>query len=819
MLILRINLGVLYLIITKIMNMNNNVNGEKELMVEDFHQRLLIGYGYDSNQIDCNVMIQPNFRVDIAIWRTVNAKNEGKMPDVCVVVVCRAEHIRIHSEEYLGDYQSTGLNASVFFVAHNMKETRVFYLDESHPGSVERFADFPKAQDVLTDVSLDTFVSKMRNCTKDSLLQAFSKCHNIIRNNDKLSPEAAFDEISKVMFIKMLYERKPDDELIFSKDKFERDERAWLKKNKGESYITYLFDKVKSQYQDDNLFDSIDMLRITRTSFLLILKALEVIDLYSMAEDVKGVAFESFLGKTFRGELGQFFTPRTIVNYMVDVLDVKEGELVCDPCCGSGGFLIRAFEKVQDDIDRDIHKQIKEIVAGNQTTEVKATSIKRLVAEFDKARVGSRYYKLCNEYFYGVDANVRMARTSKMNMIMHGDGHVGVYLHDGLFDVGGVCEGKFDVILINPPFGVHLDRTIKVKDKKSISDFFELNSNNAEYLFIERCIRLLKPGGRAGLVLPEGVFNNNSAKKVRDYVERHAHILNITSIPADVFLASGANVKPSLLFIRKYTVSEFKSKVKKRSICASKVEDAGINSLGLPSDNAQLLSLAPIIQDWINKGNEPTNEMVRMISCEDMDDWNVQPFFNTTPIKFKESLHEVRLFDVMSIASNWILLDDNTQYKRLTVKLFNKGITVRDVVLGKDVGTKKQQIVRTGQFVVSKIDGKSGAFAFLPSELDGAIVTQDFPVFDIDTSLVMPEYLELVLSNQSMLEYIKSTCSGSTGRKRLSISKFLNIRIPLPLIEEQKKYVDKIIELRRQRAMLDQQLIEEIHSFNNSIFE
>lgn len=802
------------------MNMYNNMNSEKEIMVEDFYQRLLVGYGYDSKQMDRNVMIQPNFKADIAIWRTASAKKKGTLPDVCVIVMCRAEHIRIHSEEYLGEYQNTPLTASNFFVAHNMKETKVFYLDDSHPGSVEQFADFPKAQDVLNEASLNTFVSKMRNCTKDSLLQAFSKCHNIIRNNDKLSPEAAFDEISKVMFVKMLYERKPDNELIFSKDKFERDEEAWLKKNKGKSYIAFLFDKVKSQYQDNKLFDSIDTLRITRTSFLLILKELEVIDLYSMAEDVKGVAFESFLGKTFRGELGQFFTPRTIVNYMVDILDVKEGELVCDPCCGSGGFLIRAFEKVQDDIDRDIHKQINEIIASNQSTEIKTGAIKKLVAEFDKTRIGSRYYKLCNEYFYGVDANVRMARTSKMNMIMHGDGHVGVYLHDGLFDVGGVCEGKFDVILINPPFGVHLDRSIKVKDDKSISDFFELNTNNAEYLFIERCIRLLKPGGRAGLVLPEGVFNNNSAKKVRDYVEKHAHLLNITSIPADVFLASGANVKPSLLFIRKFTESELKAKSKKSVlICASKVEDAGINSLGLPSDNAQLLSLAPMIQGWIKRGEEPISDMVRMISYQDMDDWNVQPFFNTTPIKFKKNLHEVRLSDVLSIASNWILLDDNTRYTRLTVKLFNKGITVRDIIMGKDVGTKKQQIVKSGQLVVSKIDGKSGAFAFLPSELDGAIVTQDFPVFNINTSRIMPEYLELVLSNQSMLEHIKSTCSGSTGRKRLSITKFLNTRIPLPTIEEQKKYLDRIIDLRKQRALLDQQLTEELHTFNNSIFD
>lgn len=802
------------------MNSIDNINSEKEFLIDDFFQRLLTEYGYDLGQMDRSLKIYPNFKADIAIWRSTKAKQEGKLPDVCVIVVCRAEHIRIQSEEYLGVYKNTSLTASNFFVAHNMKETKVFYLDDSHPDSVEQFADFPKAQDVLTDSSLSAFVLKMRNSTKDSLLQAFSKCHNIIRNNDKLSPEAAFDEISKVIFIKMLYERKPDGELTFSKAKFERDEEVWLRNNKGKSYFTYLFNQVKSQYQDNNIFDPSDILRITRDSFLLILKELEVIDLYSMAEDVKGLAFESFLGKTFRGELGQFFTPRTIVNYMVDVLDVKEGELVCDPCCGSGGFLIRAFEKVQDDIDRDIREQIKTIVSSNASANFKIASIKKLMSEFDKTCEGSRYYKLCNEYFYGVDANVRMARTSKMNMIMHGDGHVGVYLHDGLFDVGGVAEGKFDVVLINPPFGVHLDRSIKVKDGKSVSDFFEINSSNAEYLFIERCIRLLKPGGRAGLVLPEGIFNNNSAKKVRDYVEKHAHILNITSIPADVFLASGANVKPSLLFIRKFTEQEQKAKpIKKSRICASKVDDAGINSLGLPSDNVQLQTLAPIVREWIVKGTESFCDMVRMISLDDLNDWNVLSFFNVNPIKFKDGLDEVKLSDVLCIANNWILLEDNTCYTRITVKLFNKGITIRDIVLGKEIGTKKQQVVKKGQLVVSKIDGKSGAFAFLPSKLEGAIVTQDFPVFDVDTSLVLPEYLELVLSNPAMLDHIKSTCSGSTGRKRMSVPKFLNIKIPLPTLDEQKMYLSRIIDLRKKKNQLEQQLANELELFNSNIFE
>ena len=124
-------------------------------------------------------------------------------------------------------------------------------------------------------------------------------------------------------------------------------------------------------------------------SFLLILEELSSVELYDTSDDIKGIAFELFLGKTFRGELGQFFTPRTIVNYMVEVLNVKEGDKVCDPCCGSGGFLIKAFEHVQNQIDQDIHKQIT-ILMDNQSLSdsEKQYKINTLLSECDKTKEG-----------------------------------------------------------------------------------------------------------------------------------------------------------------------------------------------------------------------------------------------------------------------------------------------------------------------------------------------------------------------------------------------------------------------------------------------
>lgn len=794
-------------------------DNQERRLADAFYQRLTDTYGYVPEQLGRDVSVGNTANADIAIWRSSETRKRQSIPDICVVVLCREEHIKIDAYKYLESFKEAVLGTINFFVLHNLKETKVFYLDDAHGGVIEQFSDFPKVTDVEDDSNMRSFVGRMRQNSKDSLIAAFSKSHNIIRNNDKLSPEAAFDEISKVIFIKMLYERDPSNELVFTREKFLRDEAIWHTTHKVGDYSASLFEGVKQQYVDDGLFERNEILRIRRESFLSILDEFCNISLYGMAEDVKGVAFESFLGKTFRGELGQFFTPRTIVNFMVDVLNVKEGELLCDPCCGSGGFLIRAFEKVQDDIDNDIHRQIQTLIhkePGNKD------AIKALFVELDKSLKGSRYYKLCHDYFYGVDANVRMARTSKMNMIMHGDGHVGVYQHDGLLNVGSIKENMFDVILINPPFGVHVDRSMKVTPSgQSVSNLYELNSSNAEVLFIERTINLLKPGGRAALVLPEGIFNNSTNSKVRKFVEERAEILGIVSIPADVFLSSGANIKPSILFIRKKIIRGInRSKTINSEVCVCRVSDAGINSVGMPSDNRQLTELVPVLRNWIENGIKPDdNKTVKLLDFEDMEDWNVLPFFKTNQQSFRIGIPVVKLGEVLHQVNSSVLIEDDIKYTRITVRLFNKGIVERDKVYGSEIGTKKQFKVRSGQFVISRIDGKSGAFGFLPAELDGAIVTHDFPVFVADLNRVVPEYLELILANPSILDNVKATSSGSTGRKRLSVSKFLSTRIPLPSLDEQQNYLYKIITLRRQQRELENAINTEVAKFNKFIFE
>lgn len=587
----------------------------EERVRQEYICRLVNHYGYDISQMAQEVQVsnsrrgQGKARADIVVWKSASAKSNEDA--ATIVIECKAEHITIREEDYFQGYNYAAWAGADFFVTTNLKETRVFKVVKGKlPKQLEEIVDIPKAIELTNDKKIKELLSQTKAFTRDEFSKLLFKCHNIIRNNDKLSPEAAFDEISKILFIKIRYERESDEGQIFSKDRFVSNRKAYEKLNKEMGvndaipFYQNLFEKTKKQFENDDLFDSNDTIKIKEASFEAIVKELEVYNLSRTADDVKGIAFEKFLGKTFRGELGQFFTPRTIVDFIVSVLDPEEGEIICDPCCGSGGFLIKAFEYVRDKIEKDIQsvkEQIKFQMFNKEyesLSQKKRTEIDELVddyfdilnRELDTKMEGSRLNNLSKNCIFGTDANPRMARTAKMNMIMHGDGHGGVHHHDGLLNVNGIFENRFDVILTNPPFGSRVEKDLKITEADKFTDqekikhytkiygekytnaLKQVNDNInksvlslyksgnlstlTEVLFIERCLNLLKPGGRLGIVLPEGVLNNTNLQNVRELFEGMAKIILITSIPQDVFMASGATVKPSLMFFKKFTKEE-----------------------------------------------------------------------------------------------------------------------------------------------------------------------------------------------------------------------------------------------------------------------
>ena len=574
--------------------------------------RLVDSYGYGIKQMGEEVKVtnsqrgQGAARADIVIWRNEEDKRKGK--NALIVVECKAENVTIRQADYFQGYNYAAWAGAKFFVTTNLKETRIFkVVEDAMPKKLEEIADIPSADMVDDDKKIKAMLLQTKAFTRDEFSRLLFKCHNIIRNNDKLSPEAAFDEISKILFIKIRYERTNSGTQIFSKEEFLKQKKMYdaVKSKESPDYYQFLFNKTKEDFAKDHLFDENETIKIRENSFEQIVKELQVYNLSTTSDDVKGIAFEQFLGRTFRGELGQFFTPRTIVDFMVSVLDPQEGEYVCDPCCGSGGFVIRAFEYVREHIENEVEVRKEDVKKSLFTDDYSKLPKKeqekidqkvidafsKMNYELDINNPMGRLRSLSFDCIYGTDANPRMARTAKMNMIMHGDGHGGVHHHDGLLNVNGIWEGRFDVILTNPPFGARIDKELKITEADRFTDIEKIkayekrygkeNYDNAlkqvndhinqpildlfqigkfsgltEVLFIERCLNLLKPGGRMGIVLPEGVLNNTNLQKVRDFVESKAKILLIVSIPQDVFMAAGATVKPSLLFFKKFTEDE-----------------------------------------------------------------------------------------------------------------------------------------------------------------------------------------------------------------------------------------------------------------------
>lgn len=575
-------------------------------------------YGYNLDQMSQELKVnnssrgQGKARADIVIWKSKADKDAKRA--AFIVVECKAENVKVRVEDYYQGFNYASWAHADFFVTTNEKETKFFNVDPTYlPQKLEEVVAIPTAKDVTDAKKIEQIKNQTKTFTREEFTKTLQACHNIIRNNDKLSPEAAFDEISKLLFMKIRYERQQKGTKVFTRKQYEAESKNYEENIRpglrgtayyAQSYMQRLFSTTKEEFKDDHLFEESDEIKIRENSFVQILERLQNFNLSDTQDDVKGIAFEQFLGTTFRGELGQFFTPRTIVDFMTEILDPQEGEVICDPTCGSGGFLIKAFEYVRDKIEFDVreHKELlrTELEGNDFDTKPEAEQIKitqsiddmqnALNTELDTSIEGSRMYKLSRDRIYGTDANPRMARTSKMNMIMHGDGHGGVHHHDGLLNVNGIFEERFDVILTNPPFGQNVDRNQLISEADKFTDeemkkkykkkygiaydnalkqvddhigeqllsLYDLGNTSTltEVLFMERCLRLLKKGGRMGMVLPEGVLNNKNLQAVREYFEGKAKLILICSIPQDVFIAAGATVKPSLVFMKKFTEKE-----------------------------------------------------------------------------------------------------------------------------------------------------------------------------------------------------------------------------------------------------------------------
>lgn len=183
-----------------------------------------------------------------------------------------------------------------------------------------------------------------------------------------------------------------------------------------------------------------------------------------------------------------------------------------------------------------------------------------------------------------------------------------------------------------------------------------------------------------------------------------------------------------------------------------------------------------------------TIKYISTVPFSGLSNWSVQ-YLNDSTIAFNKAYPMMRISEFLKRNKTAVTIQNGVKYKRVRIKVRNGGVELRDEVMGESVGTKKQFKVKDGQFIISKIDARNGAMGIIPPILDGAVVTQDFLPYDIDTSKVNPQYFVLVCTTKQFIEFCQSCSSGTTNRQRIDEAQFLNIKIPVPSFEVQNKLV------------------------------
>jgi len=210
----------------------------------------------------------------------------------------------------------------------------------------------------------------------------------------------------------------------------------------------------------------------------------------------------------------------------------------------------------------------------------------------------------------------------------------------------------------------------------------------------------------------------------------------------------------------------------------------------------------------------PAFRLLKLADFSKMENWSA-----SLPVSLKTAFGEefnVRLANVITPVRDSVTIEDNQQYTRITIRQYGQGVFPRDTVLGVDIGTKKQFIATEGQLIVSGIDARNGSIGIVPSELNGAIVTNDFWLFDISDKVV-PQYLSLLLSSERFQQYWQSKSSGTTNRQRINKTEFLEMEIPLPAVSTQKDIIMNFNRLIEKAEQVEQKAQELENNVNNLI--
>lgn len=838
----------------------NTPNPRKLENPEEFVQataflRLITEYNYSNLNISVNESVQEGSstkEADIIVYNDNHKK-------ILIVVECKKEDINERQFQVAIDQAYTyahSLAAQYVWVTSGIRN-EYFEIVTMFPVERISISDIPKKDGKVDRFKYIKGGREPQPGTKAELMQKFKSAHDALWGGGALAPTTAFDELDKLIFCKIWDEKwkdnspqtkgEPFDFQIISYPEDQDDKHNTKAKTELEKRIRKLYEQGRKK--DPEVFK--DDIKLDKHKIYTVVQYLQDINLSKTDLDAKGLAFQNFMGEFFRGDFGQFFTPDSIVDFIVKSIGINKDWKILDTSCGSGGFLLHALKEVRDDADSTFSDEIGSVSWRNY------------------------WHEFAEKHLYGIEINEQISRVAKMNMIIHDDGHTNIITNDGLKNNRTIeienrnlnfQDGTFDLIMTNPPFG----SSVKMDEVGYYQDYelFEKNlgiteikeriiddnnkkkwrtSQNTEVLFLERCYKYLnEENGYLAIVIPDGILTNATSQFVRDWIVEHFRILAVVSLPQHTFAHVKAGVKSSVLFLKKHplkltqafeqTLTDIKAQVRKEKgldkeqreeriltlykdiifsysqdyeVLMLEVENVGYDATGKFVSGTELIPVARIIRSFIFD----TKDNIRWKGCMkqkvsaiigDRFDVPYHKGMQSILAEIKRIPHKA-LGEIAEFSSEgWdqkSFFNDTFPYIEIsTVNITTGKIEAIDSIPVQDAPSRAKKIVRKDDILISTTRPNRGAICIYDRN-EISIASTGFSVVRDTDECVLKEYLYLVLRSPLSLEQMAIRSSGGNYPSIIE-SELKRIIVPIPPIEVQRKIIETVSRMRQKAEQL-----------------
>lgn len=751
------------------------------------------------------------------------------------------------------------------FLLTNGLVTELYEWDRQDPVLRLSFTDFdesnPKWKRLKETMCPDSFSSRswsvqpalfentttIRQASISEINAAFAWCHKLIYRRENYSYSAAFMEFVKVVFLKLLSDKSvhassnavlvgndgiqiPASEVRFSLawiERMEKDSPNPVADIQFRNLVRQLEEEIR-QRKKKRIFSPGEILDLSPETIKGVVGKLEKIDLYSMDSDLNGRLFETFLNATLRGkDLGQFFTPRSVVKLATRLADIRvtreHVDTVIDACCGTGGFLIESLSDMWAKVDSNRH-----------------------LSSVEKSRMRD---EIATEHIFGIDVakEPALARIARINMYLHGDGGSRVYQVDALDkrfrshaaesqevrsekeEFKRIAEEQgFDVALTNPPFAKEYAR--KTDAERQILDQYELAYQNSgrnrtpvarlksSMMFIERYHDLLKPGGRLVTVIDDSILGGDREKRVRSFIREKFIVVAVVSLPGDAFQRSQARVKTSIVVLQKKNFPEEEQPPVFMYYCTR----VGIDEVA----RQRVLPIDELNRRAAEEETEEVTKLYRAFLNGDSaaDDWTVSadaitermdvkaclPSAGRNVEKWQQDGHrvaEVRellrpaFIDIEDVAvlnkdraKDVILAADSDEMVTLLRVRYDGTAESGETIAASDSTYETLYKVRAGDIVISHINAVHGAIAVIPEQLDGLVATKEYTVCRPHEGYHPFLIWQMLRSPEARADLLLS--STGMGRTRVDWEIVSKLQLPVPSEEVSKATVEAIQKAR-----------------------